>query len=134
VGFDDHFEQLNGAVQKLHFSVSQLLKFLFLELTKTNLKQFLLVESMGKLHEHKNVIVLSLWYHVLTKYLDERVNFKKFDDWEVINDFSSWELYCIAVETFEYIREILGLNIQQFTLKFYLMESVTMLAVKFLLK
>jgi hypothetical protein len=86
------------------------------------------------LHEDENVIVLSFGNHVLTEYLDERVNFEKFDDGKVVNYLSSWEFYGVAVETLEHVGELVDLNMAVLTLKFSLIERTTMLAVKFLLK
>ena len=89
VSLDYHFEQFDRAMQKLHFRISQLLKLLFLELAKADLKQLLLIKTVRELHEDKNVIVLSFCNHVLAKYLDERVHFKEFDDGKVVNNLSS---------------------------------------------
>lgn len=106
---DYHLEQICRAPQQLQLGISQLLELFFLQLNQTGLKQFLLIVLMSQLHQHKDIVVLGLVYHVFSEQFDQGLDLEEFDDRVVFQDLGSGDFDGETVETFHDVCEVVDL-------------------------
>lgn len=72
-----HLKQFHRTSKQLQLSISQLLELFLIQMSQANLENLLLVESMSQLHQHKNIVLFCLRYHVFPHHFDQRLYFEK---------------------------------------------------------